>query len=228
MHKFQVIFSQKRRSIGIIVRACGIVIVRAPIGVSIERIDEIVKSKQGWITKKLEHFQQNLRELSKKEYTDGEDFLYLGMNYKLTVVDSNENFIERTSNAIFFHKTPKLNTKNALQKWFFELAFEVFSERLQMNFKIFSNKFQYQFPVLKLRKMKARWGSMASNGVITLNTQLIHTPIECIDYVIMHELCHLKYKNHGKRFHQLQGFFTPNYKEIKKKLESFSGEISRL
>lgn len=76
--------------------------------------------------------------------------------------------------------------------------------------------------------MKSRWGSMSNRSVMTLNSHLIHTPIECIDYVIMHELCHLRWKSHGKRFYQLQERITPNYKELKRKLESFSGEIRTL
>ena len=69
---------------------------------------------------------------------------------------------------------------------------------------------------------------MSNKGNMKLNSHLIHTPIECIDYVIMHELCHLKYQNHGKRFHQLQAKFNPNYKKTKKTLETFGIEIKLL
>jgi predicted metal-dependent hydrolase len=75
--------------------------------------------------------------------------------------------------------------------------------------------------MLKIRKMKARWGSISASGVMTLNLHLIRTPLDCIDYVIMHELCHLKHQNHGKNFHLLEETFTPNCKEINQKLKHF-------
>jgi predicted metal-dependent hydrolase len=203
--------------------------VRVPKWLSQKKIDEVIQQKQDWINKKVEYFQQNQREIPKeKEYISGESFYYLGKQYKLKVIESESNSIERTRDAIFIYKTPKRNAKNILIKWFSDLAKEVFEERLKVNFEIFSKQYQYSFPILKIRKMKSRWGSMSNKGIMTLNTHLIHTPIECIDYVIMHELCHLKYKNHGKRFHQLQAKFNPSYKGIKKKLEAFNCEIKLL
>ena len=119
------------------------------------------------------------------------------------------------------NKNSKSGVKNILNKWFLKQAEIVFAERLKFNFTIFSRWYQYQFPTLKLRKMKSRWGSMSNYGNMTLNTILIHTPIECIDYVIMHELCHLRYKNHGTRFYQLQSKVNPDFKELKTKLYHF-------
>ena len=109
-----------------------------------------------------------------------------------------------------------------------ELAKQTFASRLKINFEIFSKQYQFPFPTLQIKKMKSRWGSMSSRGNMVLNKNLIHTPIECIVYVIIHKLCHLKHKNHGKRFHKLQEKFTPNCKEIKKRLKEFNNEISSL
>ena len=225
----QVIHSSVRKSISIQVNPDCSVKIRVPKWLSQQKIDEIIKERTDWINKKIEYFEKNPKQTSKpKEYTDGESFYYLGKEYKLKIFEGKENSIERTEDTIFLYKTPKRNPKNMLIKWFSDLAKEVFEERLQANFEIFSKQYQYSFPTLQLRKMKSRWGSMSSSGNMTLNTSLIFAPIDCIDYVIMHELCHLKHKNHGKKFHQLQGKFTPNYKEIKKKLETFSSEIKSL
>ena len=225
----QILHSSTRKSIGIQVYPDGSVKVRVPKWLSQKKIDEIIQQKQSWINKKVEYFQQNQKEIpKKKEYISGESFYYLGKQYKLTIIESKSNSIERTRDIILINKTKSRNTKNILTKWFFDLAKEVFEERLKVNFEIFSKQHQYPFPTLKLRKMTSRWGSMSNKGNMTLSSHLIHTPIECIDYVIMHELCHLKQKNHGKRFHQLQAKFNPSYKGIKKKLESFNAEIRLL
>lgn len=225
-YPLQILTSPTRKSIGIQVYPDCSVKVRVPKRLSQNKIDEIIKSKESWIAKKIEFFQQNQpQNIKPKEYISGESFYYLGKQYKLKIIGSKSNLIEHTRDVIFIHKTSKRNTKNILTKWFFNQAKEVFEERLKVNFEIFSKHYEYPFPILKLRKMKSRWGSMSNKGNMTLNSHLIHTPIECIDYVIMHELCHLKHKNHGKRFHQLQAKFNSNYKEIKRKLETFNAEI---
>jgi predicted metal-dependent hydrolase len=222
----EIIKSTTRKSIGIQVYPDCTVKVRAPKWLSQKKIDKIIEQKQDWINKKIENFQQNKKyESQPKKYVDGESFYYLGRQYTLRIIESKSNSVERTDNTIFVYKSPKRNAKNILTKWFLDLANEVFEERLNINFEIFSTYYQYSFPSLKIKTMKARWGSMSSNGFITLNSHLIHTPIECIDYVIMHELCHLKYQNHGREFHLLQRNFTPKYKEIKKNLEDFNYKI---
>ncbi len=226
----QIITSSNRRTIAIQVYPDCTVRVRAPKSLSPEKINDIIKKKEGWINKKIQHFQQNQKEIiSKKEYVDGEVFYYLGKPCKLKIREVNkENSIDYNENKIIIKKTPKRKVKNILTKWFLELAKQTFESRLKINFEIFSKQYQFPFPTLQIKKMKSRWGSMSNRGNMVLNKNLIHTPIECIDYVIMHELCHLKHKNHGKRFHNLQAKFIPNYKEIRKRLKDFNNEISSL
>jgi len=79
----------------------------------------------------------------------------------------------------------------------------------------FSAVMGFSYSELKFRKMKSRWGSCNSKGVITLNKKLIKTPETCVDYVIIHELAHLKHLNHSKKFHTLIDKYHPNPKEAK-------------
>jgi predicted metal-dependent hydrolase len=97
----------------------------------------------------------------------------------------------------------------------------IFEERLEVCYQIFKLHYNAPKPRLVLRKMKSRWGSMSSTGRMTLNTILIHTPIECIDYVIFHELCHIKHQNHGRGFYEMQAKMVPNYKAVQEKLKEF-------
>ena len=226
----QIIASSSRKTISIQVYRDCTVKIRVPVGLSQQKINDIITKKESWINKKIQHFQQNQKEAtSKKEYIDGEVFYCLGKPCKIRINEVNKkNSIEFNESIIIINKTPKRNTKNILAKWFLELAKQTFTSRLKINFEIFSKQYQFPFPTLQIKKMKSRWGSMSSRGNMVLNKNLIHTPIECIDYVIMHELCHLKHKNHSKRFHKLQEKFTPNCKEIKKRLKEFNSEISSL
>jgi predicted metal-dependent hydrolase len=88
------------------------------------------------------------------------------------------------------------------------------------------DKFDYKNPpVLGIREMKRRWGSFLKENKIFLNPKLIKMPKECIDYVIVHELCHLKYKNHNTKFFELFHKKYPNWKKVKDKLEILGVEI---
>jgi predicted metal-dependent hydrolase len=228
-YPLQIQTSAKRKSIGICVYPTADVKVYVPTGTTQARIEEVIKSKEKWIIEKIEGFKANkIAEIKKKEYVSGESFYYLGKQYKLRIVDGKTTKIELARDTILLHKASRSNIKNIIGNWFLDQAKEVFEERLKFNFEVFAKQYKYDFPTLKLRKMKSRWGSMSNKGNMTLNSHLIHTPVECIDYVIMHELCHLKYKNHGTRFYQLQFKLTPRYKELKNKLESFAVEIKLL
>jgi predicted metal-dependent hydrolase len=106
------------------------------------------------------------------------------------------------------------------------LILKIFEERLEACYQAFKLHHNALKPTLLIRKMKSRWGSLSHNSKnkackMTLNSILIHTPLECIDYVIFHELCHIKHQNHGKGFYDLQQKLVPNYKEVRAKLREF-------
>lgn len=225
----QIIQSPNRKSIGITVYPNCSVIIRTPKNTPQSKVDEILLSKQIWITQKIEHFQKNPpQKITPKQYIEGEDFYYLGQQYKLKVIAAKQNKIEIIEDQIVVHKSPRSSTKTIIIKWLFEQAQNMFLEKTKINFEIFSKFHKYHFPTLKLRQMKSRWGSMSNRGDMTLNIRLIHTPPFCIDYVIMHELCHLKHHNHSRKFYQLQLQLNPNWKHEKAILETFSTEIRRL
>ena len=81
-------------------------------------------------------------------------------------------------------------------------------------------------PILAIREMQKRWGSFLDNGKVVLNPKLIHTPKDCIDYVIVHELCHVKYKNHNQNFYKFLKKKYPKWEKVKDKLETIGVQIS--
>ncbi len=81
------------------------------------------------------------------------------------------------------------------------------------------NSSSFTKPTISIKRMKKRWGSLSDKGTVTLNTDLVKAPKECIDYVVIHELCHLKYHDHSKEFYTLLDFVTPGWEKIKHKLE---------
>ena len=110
--------------------------------------------------------------------------------------------------------------KRAVEKWFRLQAEETFEDYLEKGYRLIS-QYCVPEPVLKIRRMKSRWGSCSRSGQITLNLGLIHLPPVCIEYIIMHELCHLKHLNHSKHYYQFLQHCMPDWKERKTILESY-------
>ncbi len=108
--------------------------------------------------------------------------------------------------------------KQLLEGWYKEQAKKKFKQRLALCGKKLE-KYGITTPNISIRKMSKRWGSCSKHGKVILNVQLIKAPSHCIDYVIMHELCHLKYYNHSKAFYKLLNLVLPDWQLRKKRLE---------
>ncbi len=108
------------------------------------------------------------------------------------------------------------HNKKILKNWYANRIERIFKDEYEKVLKNFNYNFESQ---LIIRKMKKRWGSYLNNKKIILNPKLIQVSKECIDYVITHELCHMKHKNHDSKFYQTLKAKIPNWEEIKEKLE---------
>jgi predicted metal-dependent hydrolase len=108
--------------------------------------------------------------------------------------------------------------KKLLDSWYLERAKAQFRESMDRCWNKFSNAGSGK-PRLTLKRMKKRWGSLSEKGTVILNTELIKAPKECIDYVLTHELCHIKYHDHSSDFYRLLESIIPDWEKIKHKLE---------
>lgn len=230
--------SKNRRTISIVISHDLKVKIYLPYKTKQNTIDDVIKQKEAWITKKLSQLRERYKQdFVKKEYKEGEKFYLLGRQYSVSVLHENKNVATVMDDKILLSIKQNYDTFENRRKIIFNLfknmAQEVFLERLLINFKIFANivKNQYNFnflcmPELKVRNMKARFGSLRNKQIMTLNQKLIHVDTKLIDYVIMHELCHLKYSGHGKNFYILQSKVTPDWKVAKKELLLFNAELN--
>ena len=105
-----------------------------------------------------------------------------------------------------------------MDRWYREKAEELFAKIFLESWRFFKKR-GVKKPILKLRRMKARWGSLSTEGRMTLNLNLIQADKECIEYVIFHELCHLYHYNHSADFYKLLSNKMPDWLRRKKKLE---------
>jgi len=196
------------------------IFVKCPPRADAERIEIFLKKKWFWLQKQLNFFKKFQKKIYKKEYISGESFLYLGRQYQLIVKRAKEDKVAlQNGKLVVFTTQPVdngLHTRIYLNAWYNRRAREIFEDRYAEIFK----KFDYDHKLrLEIRKMQKRWGSYARGKSIVLNPLLIYASKDCIDYVITHELCHVKYKNHDKRFYKLMNSKYPKWEKVKEKLE---------
>ncbi|RNA65774.1 M48 family peptidase [Prosthecochloris sp. ZM_2] len=210
-----------RKTMEIAVHPDGTVIVKAPLQSDITLIKKKIVKRARWILGQQHYFKQFNPKTPLRCYVNGETHLYLGRKYRLRLVDGKENSV-RLMRGRFLVAMQGEPTSEAARKlldnWYREKARLHFSESMDRCWKKFRG-FDVEEPTLLIRRMRSRWGSLSENGTVTLNTDLIRAPKECIDYVVTHELCHLKYPDHGSGFYKLLDSVLPDWEKLKHKLE---------
>jgi len=199
---------KRKRSIAMKIRADGCLQVNAPFYTEIEVIQDFITSKYSWVQRKLIE-RSSRKKIATLCYEDGEKHLFQGIEYPLQLVHSSLNKVEIANACIYVFHRSSTSVKNLLKKWYRQQALQYLTQRTEL----FANSHQLpSIKTIKVRYMKARWGSCSSDAVITYNIHLIKATVENIDYVILHELCHLVHPNHSSRFYQLQSKLNPNWK----------------
>jgi len=222
---YEIIYSKKRKKAAIIVCSDTKVEFRAPQGLRPETIKEMVHTKAGWICKKLELFEANQRPDQKKQYVEGEIYLYLGREYSLKIIalDSIKRPIASFKDSELTVAVPAevsedlipFLVKNAVLNFYIKRT----EEKIESILRGYSKKLEIAPPAFKVKYQKRRWGSCSTGNVLRINFQLIMAPPEQFEYVIVHELCHVKEKNHSARFWKLVGELMPGYEVHRKGLK---------
>jgi len=194
----------RKKSISIQVLPNGMVDVKAPSHTPTQLIKETMSKRARWIVRHVEQIKQQQSGVLPREYISGETHYYMGRRYVLKVIPSDHNKVKLTRGCFEVRcaKCDKESVQLSLEHWYKEHAREMFERRLK-NIAADINWLDIT-PPITVRNMKKQWGSCSTHGRISLNWNLVKAPLECIDYVIIHELCHLKEHNHSKKFYELQ------------------------
>lgn len=208
----------KRKLLGITVTPEMNVLVKAPIDASLEKIETIIRKKAPWIIKQQSFFLSFFPKLPARRYVSGETHLYLGRQYRLKIIESTEESVKLKGAFIEIHTPDKANAGKLLKAWYLEHARIKFQQVAIPLIEKFQKYLVYP-SALVLREMPARWGSCTSKGKIILNPELVKAPRACIEYVIVHELCHLVYRDHTRKFIDLQTIEMPDWEKWKLRLE---------
>lgn len=217
-HKIE-IHKKKVKNITLKVKRDGTIHLTVPEAATDDYIDRVVENKKDWIEAQLKHFNDNYVKPQVKEMVSGESFKYLGKSYRLKVIKANNDGVRLYRGYIEIYTKDKDNTirkQELLKKWYMDKAKIKFNELVHEYEKIVKEEVNN----IRVITMKTRWGSCnIESRNINLNLELIKKPRYCIEYVIFHELAHLKYPNHSKEFWEYMSVHMPNWKWRKDKLE---------
>ena len=220
--EFKVTYS-RRRSIGISVLPDSSVIVRVPYHTSFKTINRIVNEKYNWVLKHRDNYRKLDNIPIKKSYVSGETQLFHGNQSVLKIEKSGKSYIRFYDNTIELGTEKTDDTpiiRRLLYKGYKTEALKYFPELFNKVLRDHENQ-MFKPTGLVIRTMKRRWGSCSNKGVITLSTELIKLSDLYIEYVITHELCHLKHHNHGPQFYKLLSEVFPEWKTVRKELRKY-------
>jgi predicted metal-dependent hydrolase len=215
-----------RRSIGFAIDSTGLTIT-APRWVTLADIETAITEKQRWIFTKLIEWQTRVeqRALPKVDWKDGAQVPYLGQPVRVTLGAPQGMLAFNANDAALQVPLPlqadPQQIKDRVQGWLQGEAKRLFGERLA----IYAEKLGVNYRAYALSSAATRWGSCSSDGKIRLNWRLIHFPLSIIDYVVAHELAHLREMNHSPRFWQTVESIFPEFREARQTLKSHPPEL---
>ena len=189
--------TQRRKSISITI-ADNRVKIAVPYHLPQDQIDKLLKKKSKWIKEKL-FVQSQIQPARKKDYVSGEDFLYLGRHYRLKVLLGKKYLVELKNGYLTVYvkdKSKTAKTKRLIKQWYLKQASIYLIKKTEQLASTLSLTFNFT----KVREYKSRWGSCSTSGNIFYNWRLVMAPPKIIEYVVFHELMHLKEHNHSPKF----------------------------
>lgn len=197
----------------------GKVIVKAPNAISENRIRNFINSKEEWINKKLKEFEK--KSFKEKSYVSGEVFKVLGNDYILNIEygdfeKASVNLDNGYINICVSENCETAKIKELIEKMYYKIALMIVDKSVNM----WKNILKIAPDVVVIKKLKTAWGKCNSKRKITINPDLMKYDQRVIDYVVLHEFCHLRFMNHSKDFWNMVGKFMPDYKDLKKELKN--------
>lgn len=218
--RYEVRYLPSRRTLAIEVHPDSRVLIRAPVGCPDHLIAERVQKRAAWISKQLAEFEGYRPRTPARQYLSGESHLYLGRQYRLKVVPGEPPGVKLTRGQLLVTLPGEPNPERIqalLHRWYLDHARKIFGEVLRASLSRFKDA---DHPRIIVRSMQSRWGSLSPAGTMTLNVNLVRAPRPCIEYVVIHELCHTRHRDHDTHFFKLLGQVMPDWEARKQRLEA--------
>lgn len=195
----------KRRTLRLEIGADTKVTVRAPSHCSNKIIQQFVNEKRDWIINKQKYARENYKQADVKKYVSGENYLYLGKAYPLVIAESGDLALIFNGDNFNINVNQLKVARELLLRWYKEEAFKIITERAKLHSSISG----IACKKIGITNSRHRWGSCSSKGNLNFTWRLVMAPLEVIDYMVMHELVHIKIKGHSMVFWQNVKYFIP-------------------
>lgn len=221
--------SERRTTVALTIEDRGKLVVTAPEGVSIDSLNAVVRRKAPWVVERIKRRSDAPPPISDREFVDGETVLYLGRQYRLKVVESAEGSGSRIW-AGWYHVTIPLGLRGAKRKVAVRNALRGSLKQhadlyLQDRLADVAARLRLEKPSIIVREQRKRWGSCDAKGVLRINWRIVQAPIPCIEYVLIHELAHLRHRMHDQIFWINVGFMLPDYEERRRQLREIGPRL---
>jgi predicted metal-dependent hydrolase len=200
------IVRSRRRTIALVITPDAHLIIRAPLRAPAAMIDEMIREKSGWIRKKIGEMKER-PQVVVHAYEEGEVFWFLGRPYPLYIVDDGRAAIERTD-RLCVSRSLVPDIRNRLKRWYIAEA----EKEIRSRSMWFSMMTGYSPASVRITDARQRWGSCTCKGGLNFSWRLIQAPLEIVDYVIVHELVHLRQPDHSRKFWVKVEALMPDYK----------------
>lgn len=213
------IVRSKRKTLALIVRPDGFLIVRAPLRTPEKTIREFIENHAEWIRKKRAEALATPSP-TPKLYVAGETFKFLGETYELEIVKGQKKPL-LLEESFKLAESAQTSARLVFERWYRAQARKILEERVNS----YANEYDLQYKKIGITSARTRWGSCSANGSLNFSWRLIMAPIEAVEYVVVHELVHTVFHNHSRRFWKKVETILPDYNERRKWLRKNGPEL---
>lgn len=214
--EYQLLPGSQRKTTDIVIERDGVVTVRPPANYTPEQVDAVVESKRMWIYRNLAEWKDLNASAVVREWVNGETFLYLGRSYRLSLVSNQEGDLMLKDGRFCLSRSVVEEggaeaARLAFETYFSERGLQRFSERVAY----YAPKAGVTVASIKVKEMGYRWASCGKNGVLNFHWKCMMAPPKIIDYIVVHELCHVHHRSHSDAFWNEVDKVLPDYRERK-------------
>lgn len=205
----------ERKTISLTLERNNDIVIKAPLKASQEKIEEFFIKKQIWIYTKLEEKKCLIHCPDKKVFVNWEWFYYLGRMYKLELVDNVDFKLRFHKNRFELNRQYISSGREIFTEWYKQK----FNEKILTKVKKISIQYWFNPTKISVKELSNRWGSCTSDNKLNFHWKVMLAPVSVIEYIIIHELCHIKEKNHSPKFWDILARYMPNFEEYKEWLK---------
>jgi predicted metal-dependent hydrolase len=206
---------RKRKTISLIVQKDGHVTIQVPESLKEHEIQDIIEKKRTWIYRQIAEFEDLNESRVKRDFVSGQGFLYLGYSYRLEVTEETDKDIKLYRGKFYLKKSKLTKAKEIFKNFYREKGLEKIAARVEL----YKKKVGVNPIDVRVMELKNRWASCSDEGRLNFHWKCCMAPLSIIDYIVVHELVHLKHKDHSKEFWNEVDKVIPDYEKRVKWLQ---------